>query len=133
MKIDFKNEVLLTLRVSKGTDSRPAVKKVSDKLTVIRAYLNTGKDMDGNYNPAINFEVQIYSQTSKNPTENLLPAELTENDYITVAGNLSSHQRTVGDSKYTDYLICADKVMLAERIDEDDAPDNSAYEAASAW
>lgn len=133
MKTKFENQVLLTLRVSKGADNKPSYKKVSDKLLTIRTYLNTGKDKDGNYNPAISLEVHIFTSEAKNPTENLLKEAPREGDYITVMGILSAKQRTIGDTKYTDYIVKATKVMAAEIMEDNESRVANDYVAESAW
>lgn len=118
----FVNEVYLTLRVSNNTDKRSAINKVSDKLTSVRAYMSTGKDINGQYNPILNFDVQIFSETSKAPTK--VAANIAPGEYINVRGNLSSKKFKTNDGReLTSFIINAAEITVPEKmIVEDTAP-----------
>lgn len=118
MKTKFVNEVTLTLRVSNDTERRPAVYKVSDKLTTVKAYLNTGKDQSGNYNPAIDFEVQIFTANAKTPTN--CSVDIKPGDYINVTGRLTSRKSTNASGKeFKNNIIAAFKIEPPEIMEDD--------------
>lgn len=113
-RVRFENEVTFVLRVSNDTDKRKAINKVSDKLTSVRAYLNTGKDVNGQYNPIVNFDVQIFSAQSKAPTS--VTTQITPGEYIKVRGNLSSKGYTTTDGRsFTNLIINASEISAPEK------------------
>lgn len=110
MKQNFKNEVTLTLRVSNDSEKRKSVCKISDKLICINAYLQTGKDRNGNYNPLLDFEVQLFTENSQNPTKINFDDMPKQGEYITVKGNLSSKGYMVNNIVHKTMVIYASEI-----------------------
>lgn len=109
----YKNEVSLTLHVSKDGDSRKAVRKVSDKLVTISCYLPTGKDSNGNYKPSINFTVNVFTGGSKSQTQ--LGCQPKAGDLIDVTGKLDSRSWEGKDGKKgVEYIIHASSIATPE-------------------
>ena len=114
----FINEVNLTLRVSNDTDKRSAINKISDKLTSIRTYMATGKDLNGQYNPILNFDVQVFSATSKAPTK--VAANIAPGEYINVRGNLSSKKFKTNDGReLISFIINATEITTPDEMEQE--------------
>jgi len=113
------NEVTLTLRVSNDTEKRKAVRKVSDKMICISAYLNTGKNQNGDYNPILDFDINVFTKNAKTPTKFVDTSQINPGDYITVKGSLGSTGVVVKGSKYTNMVIFAAEVVVENTKDEE--------------
>ena len=135
MKTKYENNVKLTVVVSNGTDTRPAVKKVSDKMTVIRVYQRTGKNQAGEYNKPIDYEVQIFTGDAKTPTVNELKEKPKGGDLITVEGQITSRTTKGKDGKeYNNLVLIASKISPAEVIEDEETPAaEEESDAESAW
>lgn len=118
MKQDFKNEVTLTLRISNDSEKRKAINKISDKLICIRTYLQTGKNKEGNYNPLLDFEVQLFTENSQNPTKTNFDNGLKPGDYITVKGTLSSKGYVINNILHKTMVIYASEITTVEEAEE---------------
>lgn len=115
MATKFVNEVTLTLHVSKSTDKRAAVRKVSDKLVTLSCYLPTGKDKDGNYKPAINFTVNAFTGGAKTQTQ--LGVQPNAGDLINVTGSLDARGFETKDGKKgIEYIINASSINKPEEV-----------------
>ena len=123
--MNFENDVTLTLRISNDTERRKSIKSVSDKLVSIRAYLNTGKNRDGEYNPLINFDVNIFTGHAKTPTNIVNGTTKTVltgvsdlqahcGDLITVKGSLSATEFESNKEKVTTLVIYAKEITVSK-------------------
>jgi len=120
----FENEVILTLRVSNDTSKRAAIRKVSDKMTVISAYLSTGKNAQGEYNPPINFDINVFNANTKNPTKMINAIEPNSGDYITVKGSLGSTGYTGSDGQKRTSIVIFAREISGLKEDKDTTSDS---------
>ncbi len=134
-KTKYENKVILTLAVSNDTEKRAAVNKISDKLTTIKTYMRTGKDANGEYNPALDFEVNVFTSGAKTPTKNELPSKPKAGDLITVEGSLTARASKSKDGKttYKNMIIQATRIAPVEVVEDSTPADPEAHDEESAW
>ena len=86
----LKNSISLSLIVSQDSttrDGKPivAIKKISDKTTVVKTYTPGKKQPDGGYGPSVSFDVYITSKTD-------IKTEIKTGEHIDVEGFLDARQ-----------------------------------------
>lgn len=111
------NEVTLTLCIKNDTERREAVHKVSDKMICVSAYMKTGKAPNGEYNPLLDFDINVFTKNAKKPTVLVNDVQLVSGKYITVKGSLSAKQYFVNEKPHTKMVIMAKEIIAAEEIE----------------
>ena len=87
----------------------------------ISTYMNTGKDQSGEYNPPLNFEVNVFTKSAKTPTNMVDNLQPKAGDYITVKGTLGSRGSMSGGKKYTNMVIQAKEISAPKITDGEEA------------
>lgn len=90
-----------------GTE-RPAVKRVSDKLTTVQAFMPGRKQADGTYGPSASITVKVTGQTKVAADVALEPKS-----HIDVKGFFSAESYTTKDGKTRNYFT-----LVATSIDK---------------
>lgn len=78
------NEVKISLTISNDSEQFPAIRTVSNKLTVVNTFLSSGRQPDGSYGASSNLEVKMNTRTVLTPGTKLEPKA-----HIDVIGFLS--------------------------------------------
>ena len=99
------NDVKLTLTIQKDRDNVKAVRKVSDKMYSLKSVLSTGKDVKGEWNPSLFFDVCAFTKESKAPTKmnGFVPEPGKK---FTVTGSLTATK----NGNYTNMVILAKEI-----------------------
>jgi hypothetical protein len=102
------NEVKLSLIVSNNREyngqTYPAVRKVSEALTIINAFLPGKKNSDGSYGPSLNFEIKQNSKT-------VVKTNIASGERIDVFGFITADSYTNKDGK-----VVSKEVIVANEI-----------------
>lgn len=119
------NEIAISLIVSKDIEREngetiPAVKKVSDKLTSVKAFLSGGRNADGSWGDSTSFDVNITSSTKLGEGVEIKPGE-----HLTFVGFLSARSYTNADNKKRTYSVIVAKEVIKTPMREKEEENQS--------
>lgn len=122
------NKINVTLRTSRDREGIQAIRKVSDKLTVVGCFMSGPKKEDNTYGKAMNVDVKVTTKT------NLNGLTLAQGMMIDVDGFLSVENYEKDGKTFAKWSIVANSITATpqnENAGQAQQPSNPAQQQAA--